>query len=249
MIFVRYARPGLGARLAQASLAVLLVLTPALARAQAVPETGNGFFNANEIDQMPKPTALASPKYPAEWLQKGISGWVRVAFVITQTGDVTDARAVQSSNPEFEAPAIEAVMSWKFQPGLKAGREVNVRASQLIKFNADKVPHQEASGDKEAAVVNVNELGVNDVRPLMIKQVTPEFPSSMFQAGVSGNVTVEYVIDTKGRVREAKAVRSSNPAFEAPALAALKQCQFTPGKKDGQSVSVRVAQTIEFERH
>jgi periplasmic protein TonB len=33
-------------------------------------------------------------------------------------------------------PALQAVQKWKFKPGRKGGRVVNVRASQLLEFNA-----------------------------------------------------------------------------------------------------------------
>jgi protein TonB len=39
---------------------------------------------------------------------------------------------------------------------------------------------------------------------------------------------------------------SSNPAFEAPALAAVKQWKFEPGKRNGEPVRFRMRVPITF---
>jgi protein TonB len=66
----------------------------------------------------------------------GINGTVVVEFIINTEGDVIQSQIVRSSHREFEMPALQAVGKWKFKPGRKGGRVVNVRASQLLEFNA-----------------------------------------------------------------------------------------------------------------
>jgi protein TonB len=66
----------------------------------------------------------------------GINGTVVVEFIINTEGDVIQTQVVRSSHREFEMPALQAVQKWKFKPGKKQGRVVNVRASQLLEFNA-----------------------------------------------------------------------------------------------------------------
>ena len=66
----------------------------------------------------------------------GINGTVVVEFIINTEGDVIQTQIVRSSHREFEMPALQAVSKWKFKPGRKGGRVVNVRASQLLEFNA-----------------------------------------------------------------------------------------------------------------
>jgi protein TonB len=67
----------------------------------------------------------------------GVQGSVTVEFIIDKGGNVIQAQAMKSTHKEFEAPAVEAVLKWKFKPGKIKGRPVNVRASQLIDFNLD----------------------------------------------------------------------------------------------------------------
>jgi protein TonB len=92
-------------------------------------------FNIGDLDQKPVGRVQPQPVYPYEMTRQGISGEVLVEFIINYIGDVVDARVIRSSHREFEAPALQAVYKWKFKPGRKGGRAVNVRASQPIEFN------------------------------------------------------------------------------------------------------------------
>ena len=94
-------------------------------------------FDINNLDQRPVARVQPQPAFPYEMSRAGISGDVVVEFIISSNGDVLDTRIVRSSHREFEIPAMQAVQKWKFKPGRKGGRPVNVRASQLIEFNLE----------------------------------------------------------------------------------------------------------------
>jgi protein TonB len=94
-------------------------------------------FDINNLDQRPVARVQPQPTYPYEMSRAGINGEVVVEFIINTNGDVIQTQVVRSSHREFEAPAMAAVGKWKFKPGRKGGRAVNVRASQLIEFNLD----------------------------------------------------------------------------------------------------------------
>lgn len=66
-----------------------------------------------------------APVFPAELRAAGVSGEATVSFVIDSQGNVQNAHVVKSSHKEFEAPALEALAQWKFDPGIKAGRNVH----------------------------------------------------------------------------------------------------------------------------
>jgi protein TonB len=99
---------------------------------------GMELFDVSQLDQKPVLRVPVQPTYPYEMSRAGINGNVTVEFIISTNGDVTQAQVVRSSHREFEVPAIQAVLKWKFKPGRKGGRAVNVRASQLIEFNLDE---------------------------------------------------------------------------------------------------------------
>ena len=82
--------------------------------------------------------------------------------------------------------------------------------------------------------------------PVPVRTVPPEFPYDLRRAGVSGVVMVNCRIDETGAVQDMKVTKSSNQAFEEPALDALKKWKFKPAKREGNPVSVRVTIPIRF---
>ncbi len=96
----------------------------------------SNLFNIGDLDQQPVARVRQAPTYPYDMRRAGINGTVVIEFIINTDGDVIQTNVVRSSHREFEMPAIQAVTKWKFKPGRKGGRVVNVRASQLLEFNA-----------------------------------------------------------------------------------------------------------------
>jgi protein TonB len=91
-------------------------------------------FNLKDLDQQPVPISQPLPIYPYDMKREQIEGDVYVAFILSSTGDVIDAYAVRSTRREFERPAIDAVMKWKFRPGKKGGRAVSTKMAIPIDF-------------------------------------------------------------------------------------------------------------------
>lgn len=92
-------------------------------------------FNLADLDQQPVPRQQVKPVYPFEMRRAGVTGEVVVGFIVNVNGDVQDAYAVRSTQREFEAAAIQAVLKWKFRPGKKQGKAVNTRMQVPIVFS------------------------------------------------------------------------------------------------------------------
>lgn len=80
-------------------------------------------------DTPPVPVKTPPPQYPSALKREGVAGIVTVAIVVDEKGVVTSATINKSSNPEFEAPSIEAVKKWKFKPATKDNQAI---ASKVI---------------------------------------------------------------------------------------------------------------------
>lgn len=91
-------------------------------------------FDLASLDQKPVPTFQAKPVYPFELKRAGITGTVTLGFIITSAGTVRDPYIISSSNREFEEPAMQGVLKWKFRPGKKSGAAVDARATITIPF-------------------------------------------------------------------------------------------------------------------
>ena len=90
-------------------------------------------FDISEVDRIPQPVYRVAPVYPYEMKQAGVSGSVEVLFVCGADGRVKRVSIKSSTHREFEDSAIRAIRDWRFEPGMKDGKPVNVR--MLIPFN------------------------------------------------------------------------------------------------------------------
>jgi len=76
----------------------------------------------------------------------------------------------------------------------------------------------------------------------------PRYPPVLQQAGVSGFVDVQYVVDTLGHAEPNSwhVLKSSNAQFEAPAREAVMKGVFKPARIKGAAVRQLVQQSIKF---
>jgi protein TonB len=81
-------------------------------------------FDVSELGKKPEPVSQVAPVYPAELRKAKIEGLVTIVFVLDENGRVEEPRIENSSRPEFERPALEAIRKWRFRPGMKDGQAV-----------------------------------------------------------------------------------------------------------------------------
>jgi protein TonB len=105
---------------------------------RAIAENIGKIFNLSDLDRTPEPVLQQAPIYPMALKREGLSGTVKVQFIVDADGRVLDARAVESSHTGFEEAAVAAVGRWKFRPGVKAGRKVNTRMAVPILFTLEE---------------------------------------------------------------------------------------------------------------
>ena len=66
----------------------------------------------------------AAPIYPSELRKSKIEGSVTLFFILDENGRVSEPRVENSSRPEFEKPALDAIRKWRFRPGMRQGAPV-----------------------------------------------------------------------------------------------------------------------------
>ena len=88
-------------------------------------------------------------------------------------------------------------------------------------------------------------IGGNIPTPTKVQDVRPVYPPAAGDAGVSGTVIIELVLDTQGTVRRSRIVRSI-PGLDEAALAAVRQWRFLPTTVDGVVVPVVMTVTMNF---
>lgn len=85
------------------------------------------------------PTIKIPPTYPRRALRTGIEGVVTVEFTIATDGSVSDPVIIESKPPKiFDRAVMKAITKWKFNPELKDGKAVEIRARQDVRFSLKK---------------------------------------------------------------------------------------------------------------
>ncbi len=90
------------------------------------------------------------------------------------------------------------------------------------------------------------EIGDVEEKPVPTRQIEPTYPPSLKRQKVNGRVVVVFVVDTLGNVVAPRVEKSTHMEFEKPAIDAIRRWKFTPGKKDGEAVKVRVRAPLIF---
>jgi len=171
------------------------------------------------------PVRQAAPEVPTH-LRK-VSGDAEVIMTVSPLGHVIAAELKSTSNPELGELARKAVMSWRFKPVVRDGAAVTVNAVQPFKF-----------GPQSIAIERVDTL------PAVRHYVRPDLPVAL--RGVQGSAKVLVVVGAHGELVSAEIRSSSNPAFEAPVLEAVKKWTFQPALKAGVPVESRILVPVVF---
>ncbi|WP_372806830.1 energy transducer TonB [Pontiella sp.] len=95
------------------------------------------------------------------------------------------------------------------------------------------------------AIFSLSDL---DQKPRVVYQPAPIYPPELARKNMQGTVYVLFIVDKTGRTRDLKVQKSTHPAFNNPALKAVKQWKFEPGKRKGKPVQFRMRVPITFQK-
>lgn len=82
--------------------------------------------------------------------------------------------------------------------------------------------------------------------PRLIRQPQPTYPPLAKQARIQGDVVIDSVIDTQGRVTQMRVV-SGSPLLVEAAMQALAQWRYQPTLLNGEPVAVEMLVTMHFQ--
>ncbi len=125
-------------------------------------------------------------------------------------------------------------------PGVKIERDVSIAPedTDLGDISADL-------GDRDIDT----EVQVQvDQQPRVLRKVDPKYPENARRAEREGLVTAEFIVGVDGRATDIKVIKEEPKGFgfgEA-AIDAVERWRFTPAKKDGESVPMRVKVPVRF---
>jgi TonB family protein len=90
------------------------------------------------------------------------------------------------------------------------------------------VRSEKSGGRIDPTTVPTFELQQLDSAPAARFRSAPTYPMEMRQAGLGGEVLVEFVVDANGEIQNVHAMKSTRPEFEPAAVNAVGQWGFKP---------------------
>jgi protein TonB len=168
----------------------------------------------------PPPTTAPVPPLPEP---------VRAAQTAPSAG-----RALAIEMPELQAPAHPMV-----PPALGAAPSGEPGTGTAAVGNG--------SGDGNGTGMTRAQADEIEVDLVPTYKQAPAYPVRALRAGLEGVVTVEFMIDTDGRVHAPTIVSADPPGvFDQAVLDALPNWRFSPRHMDGRAVERRARQDIRF---
>lgn len=147
-----------------------------------------------------------------------------------------------ASAPALEAvslSALESALSGNAGGGDVFGEAVSFASGGRIGGMATSKNFKEST-DAAFAIADV------DQKPRPLFQAAPTYPASMRQRKLAGQVVLVFVVDKLGRVANPQVEKSSDAAFDRPALEAVRQWRFEPAVRGGQKVQCKMRVPIRF---
>lgn len=87
-----------------------------------------------DVDRIPRLRFPERPEYPEALRDNGEEVDVRVRVAIDATGQVTRAEVIDSPDPAFDEPALEAASRYHFEPAMRGGVTVPFTMETTVTF-------------------------------------------------------------------------------------------------------------------
>ncbi len=113
------------------ALSVIAAPPPPRETAVVEPDVTGVYRVGGEVKPPPR---VGVPKYPTDAQAAGIQGVVIAEIVVSEQGEVVDARVVRSV-PLLDDAALAAVRTWRYDPTLVNGQPVPVRMTVTVNFS------------------------------------------------------------------------------------------------------------------
>lgn len=203
-------------------------------------------------DQPAEPLNVALAVYPYDLLRENQKGEATVAVTVDQKGQLTDARIMTASAPEFGSAALAAVEQFTFAPASKAGSPIESAFRVELKFvpfpsqplvQPPDIQLLKKERQQPESIVNGSKLD----RPLkVVSQKGATVPLAMRNKSTSGKALVEFLIDETGNVALPRIVSADSPEFGYAAVQAVSQWRFEPPTLAGRKVTTRARIPFNF---
>jgi TonB family protein len=225
------------------------LVTPSLTPMERA-DTPSAERKANSASAMAEAPAPVSS--PAQGKVQTAAITERVANSVV-SNDVSNGpeKSAEPVEPEITRPSLGKIRLAKPKVRRSASVQANGEMEPALEVNSDELASGEntlganlAEGAKQPAAPAAPTGG--DVKPArLISSVPPSYPALARTQHIAGEVRVDALIDTTGRVTTMKVVSGPSLLHQA-AMDALRQWKYQAATLDGKPVPMRLTVTIQF---
>ncbi len=226
--------------------------------AEVMPQFISGDPEKQDGNQALAAWISANLKYPAEALEKNISGKVMLTFVVDKDGSVRDIKALRSPSPILTDEAVRLLgTSPKWKPGMQDGKAVAVSYYLPVEF---RLPDnaKAAKADDEAVFRPVEVMpqfptgdpakpygDISAFRRWVTMQI--RYPAEAVQKGITGRVLASFAIEKDGSMGEIKVLESPNKLLSEEVVRMLKSSPaWKPGTQHENPIRVTNVIPVDF---
>ncbi|HUJ43592.1 MAG TPA: TonB family protein [Opitutaceae bacterium] len=189
--------------------------------------------------------------YPYELAMAGVEGEVELQFNVDSGGLARDIVVVRANEPAFGFAAQAMLEAWQFEPRTEKGRPVQqtlkVRFDSASSDVALDASARELLAELKKEKPDITKANALDGVPWAVKTVKPIYPRNLLKAsGVSGEATIDFLVDRNGKVQLPRIVSSTQWEFGWAAATALLRFEFTPPMRAGEPTATRMRLPIKF---
>ena len=91
-------------------------------------------FELGDVDSAPTPRSKIEFSYPASAKRKGITGVVKIEYIVNEKGRVEQVSIIESPNKILSDATSDVISRARFDPAAKDGRPVKVRMRAAIPY-------------------------------------------------------------------------------------------------------------------
>jgi len=211
----------------------------------------------------PPPGKPPAPAYTTNFAHRGRKdfyiGMFVSALIITSVAVLPEiiGNGPPPKKAKVEVMALEVIDMPKIEPDepevvddstqpQTTPQELQPPLPENVKVNKDAITIPQNAGTWAKGIGKVFDISMLDQTPRPTLQVHPIYPFEMRRAGISGEVVVNFIVDSHGTVQNAYAVSSTQKDFESSAVTAIEKWRFTPGRRKGEAVNTRMQQPVFF---
>lgn len=196
--------------------------------------------------------------FPRWLLEEGISsGTVRLLVEVDAEGNVQDVLVVEARHVAFVEASLDALNNWKFRPRVVNGKNYGYVKPVKLEFDIGQTVinlttmgftnHLTRNTDikpkYEQNAVRMRDL---DSIPKPLSMAAPHYTAELQKLGMNGTVTVEFYIDSTGKVRVPYVTLGTGTQLDELAVETVRGWWFEPPLSNGKPVLVKATQTFAF---